>query len=121
MDGKDAFTANRAITINLLVFSFKIPYRFETSPIFYASVFDDEAGSVIKGHFGLPLPFIYLISAIVLLLGAKILSGAVQSYLFVLAIGLTIVGVSRLREFFTEREGTLEFIRKVFDDVSRED
>jgi len=119
-DGTDAYTADRALTINLPFYSFEIPYRFENSPVFYAHVVDDEAGSVIRGHFGIPFPFIYFITAIVLLLGAKVLSGVLRSYLFVLAIGLTIVGIRRLREFFTEREGILEFIQRMFMEVFRE-
>ena len=118
-DGTDAFTADRAITINLPFYSFEIPYRFETSPVFYANVFDDEAGAVIRGHFGIPLPFIYLIIAIVLLLGARSLSGTIRAYLLVLAIGLIIGGLNKLREFFTEQDGILEFLHHQFKDDIR--
>jgi hypothetical protein len=119
--GNDKFPAEKWITVDLPFYSFQIPYRFETSPVFYANVFDDESGSVIRGHFGIPLPFLYLIAAIVMLLGALWLGGTIRSYLFVLGIGLTIIGTRHLREFFTEREGTLIFIQNIFKDVIREE
>jgi hypothetical protein len=119
-EGIDAFPADQAITINLPFYSFRIPYRFETSPVFYANVFDDEDGSVIRGHFGIPIPFIYLINAIMVLIVAKFLGGVLRSYFFVLGIGLTILGIRNLREFFTEREATLELIQKLFKDVLRD-
>ena len=49
---------------NVFVYGFRL-FSIETSPVFYGRVFDDgDAGSTIEGHFGVPFPFLCLISVL---------------------------------------------------------
>jgi hypothetical protein len=104
---------------NVFVYGFRL-FSIETSPVFYGRVFDDgDAGSTIQGHFGVPFPFLCLISVLAIGGIAAIIPGLpnLLPEFSLIAIFLSLFGI---REFITERNGVVDFLKGLFYDVVRE-
>lgn len=112
-DGEDAFPNKASIRIAFV----RLPLQMETSPTFYARVFDDEDnGATIKGHFGIPFPAFTLVCVLLLLLTAKIYPRFSDISLF-FSIFMLIWSVTSILEFITERKGIIDFLKGLFYDV----
>jgi len=94
-------------------------FSVETSPVFYGRVFDDgDAGSTIQGHFGVPFPFLCLLSVLVSGGIAMIISGLMK-FLPEFALIMIFISVFSMPEFITERDGVIDFLKGLFYDVIR--
>jgi hypothetical protein len=115
-DGGDAFPNYGSIG----VWSFQIPFRYEISPCFYGRVFDVDGGSVLKGHFGFPLPFVLapLIIVALFLVNAFHLESAFLTIFIIAAFPLMIFGYI---QFVIEREGLTDFLAGLFFNAIRKD
>lgn len=113
-DGNDAFPSNSSIRIAFV----RIPLNLETSPIFYGRVFDDDQGSVLRGHFGFPFPALLSLGVMILLVIGKIYPN-LSEFAFGISLVMIVWAIFSLIEFFTERKGIIDFLRGLFFDVVR--
>jgi hypothetical protein len=104
--------------VTILFFTFRL-LTVETSPVFYGRVFDDgDAGSTIEGHFGVPAPFLCLISILVLGIVSAIIPGS-MGFLPEFSMLMIFVSIFKIPEFITERNGIIDFLKGLFFDVIR--
>lgn len=112
--GEDAYPDDFYVT--LLFFRFKV--KAEASPIFYGRVFDDEqTGSTIKGHFGLPFPTFCLLIALIMM-GFIIRFPQYRDGLAIIPMVSVLISLWTLNEFIDERKGILDFLKGLFYDVT---
>jgi hypothetical protein len=113
-DGSDEFPTRKYISIG----PFHIPVYVESSPTFYASVFDDEKGSVIWGHFGFPIHVLLAVLAIGFIFLGVVYPfwSKATSLMFALLI---IASIRSLYQSILERKGIKEFLKKLLADVIR--
>lgn len=91
--------------------------NLNTTPVFYGRVFDTpDGGSLIQGHFGMPLPTMGLVCILVLALIGRIYPSW-SNPILVIGLFLLLASVVSLMEFAVERKGLLDFLRGLFDDV----
>ena len=106
-------------------FSIGIPFlnflRIEVSPKFYGRVFDDpKTGAIIRGHFGVPFPTLFLIFALLMLV-IGFLYQDWADYSLGFALFLVLCSVLSLREYLTVRKEIIDFLKGLFHEVTKAD
>jgi hypothetical protein len=113
-DGSDEFKPTGTLTI----LGIGIPIPIEQSPILYGRVFDNEGGqrSTIRCHFGLPIP-IYLASlSLMMVLLTFIYPNWVEFTMTVFSLCF-IWSIYAFYQFVVERNGIIDFMTRLFNDV----
>ncbi len=113
-DGTDAFPNEGEV--RFAIFSF--PIRIETSPSFYGRVFDDEAGSIIRGHFGLPFIILSLVCFLIIYFITWLLP-KLANVTLIFALFFLMWSLFSIIEFIMERKAIIDFLKGLYFDVIR--
>ncbi len=112
--GKQTFSN----AISFLFFYIGIPIQISSCPALYCRVTDDEHGSVIKGHFGLPYTMVMMIIACALACLMIYFPKSKDSLLLMVLFAL-IDSINSLNQYIIERTAVIDFLKGLFYDVIR--
>ncbi len=115
-EGKHEFQQTGFISMLFFV----LPIRLDTSPTFYGWITDDEKGSIIRGHFGLPYPIVTLLiamAAIWITMSFPIL----EKLTFIVVFFSLFMSITSIIGFIVERKAIIDFLKGLFFDVIRKE